>query len=61
MYKIQKNELGFKLTFAGTVTKEDLQPWFEESKKALIMCKKPFGVMVDIETSSLCRPAFKPR
>jgi hypothetical protein len=55
------NQLGFKLTFGGTVTKADMQPWFEESKTALNTCKKPFGVIVDMRGLELLPPTFKPR
>lgn len=48
MYKIEQTQIGFKLTFGGTITKEELDSWFEESKKALSTCKKPFGVIVDM-------------
>jgi len=53
VYKIEQTEIGFKLTFSGTVTKEELEPWFEESKNALIKCKKPFGVIVDMRNLEL--------
>ena len=53
MYKIEQADIGFRLTFAGTVTKEDLAPWFEESEKALTTCKKPFGVIVDMRDLEL--------
>lgn len=59
MYKIEQIDLGFKLTFGGTVTKEDLEPWFEESKNALIMCKEPFGVIVDMRNLELLPPAVQ--
>jgi hypothetical protein len=56
MYKIERTNIGFKLTFGGTVSKEDLEPWFEESKKALNRCKKPFGVIVDMRNLQLLSP-----
>lgn len=56
MYKIEQTEIGFKLTFSGTVTKEELEPWFQESKNALIKCKKPFGVIVDMRNLELLPP-----
>ena len=56
MYKIEHVDIGFKLTFAGIVTKEDLAHWFEESRRALTMCKKPFGVIVDMRNLDLLPP-----
>ena len=56
MYKIEQTQIGFKLTFGGTITKEELEPWFEESKKALNTCKKPFGVIVDMRNVGLLPP-----
>lgn len=53
MYKIEQTDIGFKLTFSGTVTQADMQPWFEESKTALCTCKKPFGVIVDMRSLEL--------
>lgn len=59
MYKIDQIDIGFKLTFGGTVTKEDLGPWFEESRKALNTCKKPFGVIVDMRDLGLLSPGVQ--
>jgi hypothetical protein len=56
MYKIEQTDIGFRLTFGGAVTKEDLQPWLEESKKALNTCRKPFGVIVDMRELELLTP-----
>lgn len=59
MYKIEQTQIGFKLTFAGAITKEELGPWFEESKKALITCQKPFGVIVDMRNMELLSPSVQ--
>jgi hypothetical protein len=59
MYKIEQTHIGFRLTFGGRVTKEDLEPWFEESKKALRTCKKPFGVIVDMRNVELLAPGVQ--
>lgn len=56
MYKIEPTNIGFKLTFGGMVTIAEMQPWFEESKKALNTCKKPFGVIVDMRGLELLPP-----
>ena len=36
MYKIDKTELGFNLTFAGDMTKDEIEKWYTESEQALI-------------------------
>jgi hypothetical protein len=56
MYKIERTKIGFRLTFDGTVTKADMQRWFEESRKALNECKKPFGVVIDMRGLELLPP-----
>jgi len=59
MYKIEQTTIGFKLTFWGTLTKEQLEPWFKESEQALMMCKKPFGVIVDMRNLHLLSPSVQ--
>jgi hypothetical protein len=50
MYKIEKSDLGFHLTFGGTVTKAELERWYDESELALKERKSPFGVIIDMRT-----------
>ena len=50
MYKIEKNDLGFHLTFGGTVTKEELEKWCDESAQILAAVQEPFGVIVDMRS-----------
>lgn len=50
MYKIEKTELGFHLTFGGSITKVELERWYEESKGALRTIPIPFGVIIDMRT-----------
>jgi hypothetical protein len=59
MYRIERTGIGFKLTFSGAVTKAEMEPWFEESKKALETCEKPFGVIVDMRNLELLPPAIQ--
>lgn len=56
MYKIESTDIGFKLTFAGSISKSDMQAWFEESRAALRGCKKPFGVIIDMRDLELLPP-----
>jgi hypothetical protein len=48
MYKIEKNDLGFYLTFGGTMTKEELKKWCDDSAQALAAMQPPFGVIIDM-------------
>jgi hypothetical protein len=50
VYKIDKTELGFNLTFAGDMTKDEIEKWYTESEQALIGQKSPFGVIIDMRT-----------
>jgi hypothetical protein len=50
MYKIEKSDLGFHLTFSGAVTKAELEKWYEESEYVLAAQQGPFGVIVDMRT-----------
>jgi hypothetical protein len=50
MYKIDKTDLGFYLTFAGEMTKAELQKWYEESEQALKRQPGAFGVIIDMRT-----------
>jgi hypothetical protein len=50
MYKIEKTDLGFYLTFGGDVTKNELEKWYEDSQKVLRGQQAPFGVIVDMRT-----------
>lgn len=50
MYKIEKKDYGFKLTFGGFITEDEMKKWLEESKIALQTAPKSFGVFVDMRT-----------
>ena len=52
MYKIEKNNVGFHLTFGGTMTKDELYHWYAESEAALSAQQGAFGVVVDMRTLS---------
>ncbi|MFZ0137027.1 MAG: bacteriohemerythrin [Candidatus Sulfotelmatobacter sp.] len=58
-YKIEQTQIGFKLTFGDIITKQDLELWLEESKKALDTRKKPFGVIADMRNLELLAPAVQ--
>jgi hypothetical protein len=53
MYKIEKTELGFHLTFAGNMTKAEIEKWYTESEHVLKEPQAPFGVVIDMRTLAL--------
>jgi len=50
MHRIEKNNLGFKLTFGGAMNKEEMEAWYKEAEQSLQGAKGPFGVIVDMRT-----------
>ncbi len=48
MYKIEKRNFGFRLTFAGQVLVNEMEKWRQESERALVGQRAPFGVFVDM-------------
>jgi hypothetical protein len=50
MYKIEKTDLGFYLTFGGDMTKDELEKWYEDSEQVLTGQQAPFGVIIDMRT-----------
>lgn len=50
MHSIEKKDFGFKLTFADFIDPNEMAQWLEESRKALFLPPKEFGVFVDMRT-----------
>lgn len=50
MYKIDKTDYGFKLTFADTITADEMRKWVEDSKTALSSAENSFHIFVDMRT-----------
>jgi hypothetical protein len=50
VYKIDKTELGFQLTFGGDMTEAELETWYQESARVLSRIHVPFGVLIDMRT-----------
>ena len=48
MYKIERQDYGFKLTFADFIKADEMRQWVEESKKALAGAPPAFGIFVDM-------------
>ncbi|MCK5165408.1 MAG: hypothetical protein KAQ72_16935 [Desulfobacula sp.] len=50
MYKIEKKDYGYKLTFDGFIKGEEMKLWVDESKKILAGAPKEFGIFADMRT-----------
>lgn len=50
MYKIEKKEFGYKLTFGGLIRGNEMKAWVADSKKELADAPESFGVFVDMRT-----------
>jgi hypothetical protein len=48
MYKIDKKDYGYLLTFSGMINLEEMSKWVEDSKKALTGAPSSFGVIIDM-------------
>ncbi|MFH0736232.1 MAG: hypothetical protein V1773_15610 [bacterium] len=48
MYKIEKKDYGFKLTFSDFIKTEEMNIWLKESQKLLMSATKDFGIFVDM-------------
>ena len=56
MYKIEKVEYGFFLTFGGRMDIEEMTAWLEDSQLELAEAEEPFYVFVDMRTLELLEP-----
>jgi hypothetical protein len=59
MYKIERKPYGYKLTFGGIMTVDEMKQWVEDSKKTLEGAKGKFGVFVDMRTLGVLDPKAK--
>lgn len=50
MYKIEKKDYGYRLTFGGFIEPDEMKAWVEESKSVLQSASGSFGVFVDMRT-----------
>ena len=53
MYKIDKTDLGFQLTFGGNMTEAEVETWYQESARVLTGMHVPFGVIIDMRTLTI--------
>lgn len=50
MYKIEKKDYGYRLTFGDFIQENEMSKWLDESRVALQTAPKSFGVFVDMRT-----------
>lgn len=48
MYKIEKKDFGYQLTFGGFIKADEMKTWVEESKRVLALSPSKFGIFVDM-------------
>ena len=51
MYSIERQLWGFKLTFADTISNDEMQKWVIASQHALSRVSGNFGILVDMRSS----------
>ena len=50
MYKIERKNYGYKLTFGGFMLVDEVKNWVADSRRILIPANGKFGVFVDMRT-----------
>lgn len=50
MYRIDKEEFGFQLTFGGMISLDEITHWRIEAVRSLVGIQKSFGVIYDLRT-----------
>jgi len=50
VYKIEKKPYGYRLTFADSISPDEMNAWVDESKKVLVTSPTKFGIFVDMRT-----------
>jgi hypothetical protein len=50
MYRIEKRDWGFHLTFSGVISDTEMAQWLEDSRRKLVGASAPFGVLVDMRS-----------
>ena len=48
MYKIEKKEYGFRISFADFIKADEMKNWVTDSEKALSSTSGKFGVFIDM-------------
>ncbi len=60
MYKIERTDFGYKLTFGGLIRGEEMKEWLEESQQLLASAPSKFGVLVDMRQLEPLPPDAQP-
>jgi len=50
MYKIEKENYGFKITFSDFMKEDEMQRWLMETERVLATQTGKFGVLIDMRT-----------
>ena len=53
MYRIERRDFGYKLTFRGYIERKEMQMWLEDSRKELENAVGGFGIFVDMRKLDL--------
>lgn len=59
MYTFETTSFGYKFSFTGQVSKDEVVSWVEESKAALENAPESFGVLVDMQGLQPVEPEVK--
>ena len=59
MYKIERTNYGFRLTFEGFITADEMQQWYEDTKKSLEDVTEEYKVLVDMRKMKTLPPDAK--
>jgi hypothetical protein len=59
MTNVEKNDYGFKLIFAGSISQDEMASWVEISRNALTSQISKFGVIIDMRELSPLSPGAK--
>ena len=59
MTNIEKKDYGFKLTFAGSISQDEMASWVSDSKNTLASQTSEFGILVDMRELSPLTPGAK--
>ncbi len=59
MYKIEKTDYGFRLEFGGFIQADEMQQWYEDTKKTLEDVTEEYKVLVDMRKMKTLPPDSK--
>jgi len=59
MHKIEKTDYGFRITFQGTISLEEMTNWVHESNYALSNVRSGFSCVIDMSIMTTLMPDVK--